>query len=365
MAKISGYQLFCVTLLFQLGTTVIFGFAASTGRDAWIVTLFSTTIGILLIRLYISIMNMNPGLTLVEWYPKQFGKWIGLPIAWLYPLLFLFDSGRIVGDLRDLVPTTILPNTPPLVITLLFVLVVVYGLYLGLSNVARVGEVLVPFILVLFIVEIVLLLFSKIVNPNLLKPVLWNGWSPVLNAIFPEGVSQTYGETLALTMIWTQVDQSKSVWKSTLFATIIASLTFMTFDLLAITIFGGLLFERSIYPFYSLTGMVNIEGFITNLNPFAVTYFIITAFFKLYIKMYTALAAVNILLPSVGKRKLIWPAALVVMVLGFTVSKNVTEHIYVLALKWITPYFWVPLFIILPVLLFVVSKMRLWLQQRN
>ncbi len=362
MGKISGYQLFCITFLFQLGTTVIFGFAASTGRDAWIVTLLSAIMGILLIRMYISIMKLNPGLTLVEWYPKQFGKWIGLPIAWLYPLIFLFDAGRIVADLRDLIPTTILPNTPPLVITLMFVLIVVYGLYLGLGNVAKVGEVLVPFIILLFIVEAALLLFSHIVSPVFLKPLLWNGWTPILKAVFPEGVSQTYGETLALAMIWTQVDRQERVWRITLFAAMLASLSFLTFDLLSITIFGDVLFKRSIYPFYSLTGMVNIEGFITNLNPFAVIYFIITAFFKLFLKMYTGLAAIHILLPSVGERKLIWPAVVAILILGFTVSENISEHIYVLAIKLITPYFWVPLFIIFPLLLLVVSQIRSWMQ---
>ncbi|OMF61943.1 endospore germination permease [Paenibacillus sp. FSL R5-0766] len=365
MIKLSGYQLFCLTFLFQLGTTVIFGFAASAGRDAWIVGLISATSGILLIRVYISIMNMNPGLTLVEWYPKQFGKWIGLPIAWLYPLLFLFDAGRILADLRDLIPTTILPDTPPMVIMLLFLVIIVYGLYLGLSNVAKVGELLVPFIIVLFVLEITLLLFSNIVSPKLLKPILWNGWAPVLKATFPEGISQTYGETLAMAMIWTQVARPEKIWKYTLLATIIASISFLSFDLLAVTIFGGVLFEKSLYPFYSLTGMVNIGGFITNLNPFAVIYFIITAYFKLFLKMYTALAALQILLPFVGKRVLIWAGALIVFVLGFIVSDNIAEHIYVLAIKQITPYVWVPLFIYLPLMLYLVSHIRLWMEARR
>ncbi|CAM3206497.1 endospore germination permease [Paenibacillus taichungensis] len=363
MSRLSGYQLFCITLLFQLGTTVIFGSGSSTGRDGWIVTILSAIIGIMLIRMYISIMNLNPGLSLVEWYPRQFGKWIGVPIAWLYPLMFLFDAGRIIGDLRDLIPTTILPTTPPLLITFLFILVIVYGMYLGLQSVARVGEILVPFILFLFVVEVLFLLFSHIVDFEFIKPILWDGWSPVLRAVFPEGTLQTFGETIALAVIWIRVERPENIWKNTLLATVISSLSFLTFDLLSIMIFGGLMFERSIYPFYSLSGMVNIEDFITNLNPFAVIYFIVTAFFKLFLKMYTGLAAIQILFPWIGMRKLIWPSALCVLLLGFVVSDNVTEHIYVLAVQWVTPYFWLPLFVIFPLILFIVSHVRQRLRQ--
>lgn len=360
MIKISGYQLFAITFLFQLGTTVIFGFASGVGRDAWIVTLMSAAIGILLIRLYVSLMKMNEGLTLVEWYPRQFGKWIGLPIAWLYPLLFLFDAGRIVGDLRDLIPTTLLPTTPPLVVTVLFLLVVVYGLYLGLENLSRVGEFLVPVIFLLFAIEIAMLAFSRIIEPKYVKPLLWEGWGPVLDAVFPEGITQTYGETIAFAMIWTSVNRPERIWRHTLLATLLSSLVFLVFDLLSITIFGGVLYERSVYPYFTLTGMVNIGGFITNVNPFAVMYFISTSFFKLFLKAYTALAAVQILVKTAKERRLIWPAALVALVLGFTVSDNVAEHLYVLAFKAVTPYVWVPLFIVFPVILYAVT----WIRQK-
>ena len=81
MSKISSYQLFVITFIFQLGTTVIFGFGGSAGRDAWISQLVSLCLGILVILVYTTLMRMNPGLTLVQWFPAQFGRWIGVPIA--------------------------------------------------------------------------------------------------------------------------------------------------------------------------------------------------------------------------------------------------------------------------------------------
>jgi spore germination protein KB len=91
MKRISLSQLFTLTVFFQIGTTIIFGFGASAGRDAWIVTIISFILGSIAIGIYLILMKLHPGLTLVEWFPAQFGKWIGTPIAWLYPLLFLYE----------------------------------------------------------------------------------------------------------------------------------------------------------------------------------------------------------------------------------------------------------------------------------
>jgi len=43
--------------------------------------------------------------------PGKLVIWAGIPIPWLYPLLFLFDRTNL-GDLKFLVPTTILPRQP-------------------------------------------------------------------------------------------------------------------------------------------------------------------------------------------------------------------------------------------------------------
>lgn len=102
MERISSYQLFALTMLFQIGTTIIFGFSSAAGRDAWLAVGMSTAIGSLAIYIYLKLMQMHPGLSLVEWYPRQFGRRLGMPVAWLYPLLLIYDAGRGLGDLRDL-----------------------------------------------------------------------------------------------------------------------------------------------------------------------------------------------------------------------------------------------------------------------
>ncbi|MEW9670908.1 endospore germination permease [Ammoniphilus sp. 3BR4] len=358
MERISSYQLFTMTFLYQLGTTIFFGFGASAGRDAWIAILISSLLGSLVIIMYIVLMRMNPGLTLVEWFPAQFGRWVGTPIAWLYPLIFLFDGGRIVGDLRDLIPTTLLPSTPPLVFNGVFLLIIAYGLYLGIENLARAGEIALPIIVLLFIIETILLFYSEVIHFQFLLPVFGNGWSPIWATVYPNGITQTYGETIAFAMIWTQTKNPKQIMKITILSSLISGLFLAVAVTLAITVFDEDLFKRSVYPLYSLLGVVSIGNFINNLSPFGVIYLSVTAFFKTFIKIFAAIRAIQILTSLRDERLLILPAVIIAMALGMTVSKNVAEHIPKLALNIIVPYVWVPLFLILPSILLIVTWIR-------
>lgn len=179
-----------------------------------------------------------------------------------------------------------------------------------------------------------------------------------MKAVFPEGISQTYGETIALAMLWPLAHRQERIWKVTIYSTSVVTLFFIISDLMAIATFDDVLFKRNIYPLYSLTGLVNISGFITNINAFVVVYFISTAYIKLFIKVFAALTAIQILLRMESYRPLIWPSAVIVMVLGFIVSTNITEHIYILAIERTTPFVWVPLFLVFPSILFIVSYIR-------
>lgn len=175
MQRISISQIFLLTLVFQIGSSVIFGFASEAGSDAWLSTLICTGIGTCLVIMYLILMRLHPGLSLVEWFPAQFGQWLGIPIAWFYMLHFLYNAGRTLGDIKDLIPTTILPGTPNWFILGVFMIAIAYALYSGIEVLARLAELILPVILVLFLVEIILIFSSDITDIKHLQPVLGEG----------------------------------------------------------------------------------------------------------------------------------------------------------------------------------------------
>ncbi|MEK3671730.1 MULTISPECIES: GerAB/ArcD/ProY family transporter [unclassified Paenibacillus] len=357
MNKITSYQLFTITFIFQLGTTIIFGFGGTAGRDAWIGELISSALGVVIILVYTTLMGMNPGLSLVQWFPAQFGRWIGTPIAFVYPLVFLYFVGRIIADIRDMVSTTLLNNTPLILITGLFALIIAFCLYGGAQIIARLGELFLPIVIIIFSIEIILLFGSGVMHIKNIQPVLENGWGPIWNVVYPGGVTQSFGEAIVLAMFWPEVKTPSKVMKITVISTVLSGIMIACLDLFAISVFGGV-FSRFLYPLYTLLSLISIGKFIENLQMFGVLYFLMTALLKSVIYMFGALKGIQQLTKMKSYRSLIIPSCLLSLILGMTMSKNITEHIYYHHFKILLPYVSVPLHLVLPAILLTVTWFR-------
>ncbi|MHC1685140.1 MAG: endospore germination permease [Clostridiaceae bacterium] len=357
MERISNYQLFMLITLYEVGTTVIFGFTSGAGRSAWIPVLISTFIGILINIVYYGLYKMNPGLTVVQWYPAQFGKWIGVPIAWIYTLEFMYDAGRGINDLEILIPNTLLPRTPIWIIELIFILVLTYGLFNGIETIARLGELFLPVILFLYVLEVMLLCSSDIINVQYIKPFLGKGWRNILDAVWPLGITQTFGQTLEFTMLWPQIKDQNKILRTTILATLLSGFFIASLNIFAIISLGEATFARSLFPLYELIRLINVGDFIENLDAINVLYFLTTAFFKLYIHLFSALRGLQQLTYSKNNTTLIIMIVSIVFFLGMNMAESTSEHLTV-GVEIIPYNLWLPLFYILPIILFIVSSIR-------
>ncbi|MFD1953033.1 endospore germination permease [Paenibacillus thailandensis] len=357
MNKMTNFQLFSITFIYQLGTTIIFGFGGQAGRDAWIGQLLSICLGLLVILMNIALMRMNPGLTLVQWFPAQLGRWIGTPIAFFYPLLFLYSAGRIIADIRDMISTALLPNTPLIVVTAIFTAIIAYCVYEGIAGVSRLGELFFPIVLILFCTEVVLLAGSGVLHFRNLLPPLEHGWGPVWKTVYPSGITQTFGETIILAMFWPEAKNTNKVMKITVFATLLSGIVITCFDVLAILVFGNM-FSGFLYPLYTLLSVISIGQFIENIQMFGALYFLMTALLKSVVLMFAAVKGLQQLTKIKSYRVLILPACAISLLLGMTMSRNIAEHIYRHHFEIFVPYIWVPMLLILPTLLLIVTWFR-------
>lgn len=357
MNKITNYQLFTLVVLYEIGTTIIFGFAASAGRAAWISVLISASIGILINIVYFKLMNMNKGLALVEWFPAQFGKWIGVPIAWMYVIEFIYDGGRGIGDLEILIPGTILPKTPIIVVELIFISVLTYALFSGIEVIGRLGEVFFPIIMVMYFIEILLIFGSDIIDVNNIRPYLGEGWKSIWESVWPLGITQSFGQTIEFAMIWPLVKKTEKIMKTTLFATMVSGVFIASLDVLAILVLGENMFTKSTLPLFRMIRIINIGDFAENLDTIGVIYLLTTAFLKICIHLFCAVRGIQLLVNTESKLVAIPLVAISVLYLGANMASSSSEHIEV-GLKVIPYNLWFPLFYIFPLVLFVVTMVR-------
>ncbi|WP_276353319.1 GerAB/ArcD/ProY family transporter [Cohnella caldifontis] len=357
MIRISRFQLFSMLILFQLGTTILFGFASGAGRDAWIASLLSALLGAAIIAGYLALFRMTGGLTLVEWFPALFGRWPGTIAAWLYPLLFLYDAGRIVADIRFLFPITILSGTPDWVIAGSFLIVVVYGLYAGVEVVGRVAGVLFPVVMVFFFLEIVLLVASGSLDAHHLSPVMAEGWGRVWNTVWPLGITQTFGESISFAMIWTYIARKNGLAGTTLAATLAAGAIIALTDVLGINGLGEGVFRQMTLPSLALLKLPSLADFLENLDALGVIYLVVNAFMKLSLHLLSVVLCVRRLTGAKSDRWIIPAAAAAAFFMGMTMADSFTDHLEA-GFRNLPLQIWVPLFLVLPAAALAVAGIR-------
>ncbi len=358
MEKISQYQLFALTMFFQVGTTIIFGFGASAGKDAWIVSIISIFFGTLAIGVYLLLMSLNSGLTLVEWFPAQLGKWVGTPIAWLYPFLSLYELGRGLNDIKFMLQTILYPDTPFLALIIPFLLVAAYVQLKGIEVLGRVGELILPFFLLLFIVLIILVGGSNILEIENFLPILEEGWQPIGRASFPLGASQGFAQTLEFAMVWPLVNSNqKNIAKITILATILSGMIIFISQLILIMGLVEFDYKSQVFPMYTLIKKIDMGLFLRNLDAIGVLFMVISTFFKVSLHMFFSIRSIQILTNIDNSRKLIIPLTILSLYLGYSVSSNVPEHLKV-ALEVFPMVLWLPLLWVFPFLLLIITVIK-------
>lgn len=356
MERISNYQLFALVFLYEVGSTLVFGFASTAGRAAWISVLISAFIGILINFVYFTIFKMNPGLTIVEWYQTQFGKWLGVPIAWIFVLELIYDGCRGIADLEIVIPSTVLPRTPIFVVQCIYLAVITYALFSGIEIMARLGELFFPLVVFLCLILIIMIFSSNILNVDYIKPVLGKGWSNIWNSVWPLGITQTFGQTIEFTMLWPLVKKPEKIMRTTFFATILAGLLIAFFDVLAVLGLGENTFSKSIFPVFRLFRLISVGDFFENLDAISILFLLSNSFIKSALHLFNAVRGIQQLTYSKSKI-FILTVVIIVLLGGNKMATSSPEHLAV-GLK-IVPYnLWFPLYYVLPIILLIVTLIR-------
>lgn len=326
-AKISVIQLFALMFIFEMGTALVVSYGISARKDAWLAILFGMAGGIILFFIYYYLSNQYPKLLLTSISRKIFGKYLGWVVGLLYILYFLYICSRNVREFSDLLGSTTLRKTPLMVIVISFVLVICYVLYLGIEVLGRTAEVLIVILIIFGMLGTLFILVSNIIDPHHLRPILENGWKPILSTAFPMLISFPFGEMIVFLMIipyLNEREKMKKVWLSVvIFSGIILSLT----AAINIAVLGVDVMERAAFPTLATVGKVNILNFIQRLDALVVFSLLITVFFKASIYLYGAVIGLADLFKVKKYQQILFPIGGILIFLSIVNASNYVEHI--------------------------------------
>lgn len=340
--KINGWQLAFLIFCFTIATSVMFLPAKPAKNLAWLAVIYGMAEGLLFLAVLVALVKRFPGKTLVEINETVFGRIAGKAISLLYIWFFIHVASlhlRTAGDFF----TTLYPETPMLVFLAWFILVSVSAARNGIEVIARCSQIIVPFVLFLYVSDDILLLkdadFTRLLpifGDVSLLDFLQAGHA--INAIL-------FGETVVFLVVFAYLNNNSGVTRYSSLAFILAALAVSISAARNQAVLGNLM-SIATYPTYMAVRVINIGEILTRLEILVVIGFIFISFIKLSLLQYSASLSLAQVFGLTTYLPLVLPLAAIITCLGFMNFQSHVEGI-TFAGKYY-PYYALPFELFLP-----------------
>ncbi|GIM28217.1 hypothetical protein CPJCM30710_08830 [Clostridium polyendosporum] len=357
---ISKKQLFMIMVLFQLGSSVVV-LGVGARQDAWIAVLVGMVGGLLLSFIYTYLYIKNPAdISFEKILTYLLGKRFGDIITFIYIMYFTYVVARVIADIRFLIHTTVLHETPELILSVFLMLPMIYAAYHGVEVIGRLAELFFPLIIIIFFFIYLFLGTGESLHLGNLKPVLGHGWGIIFENVLKETMPVPFSETINFMNLYPNVKKEekqeirKPVFFSVIFSGIILSAT-MGVNIMVNSLH---VFENLTFPILTTIGTITIGEFIERLDILAIIILMVVNFFKILIWLYStvemSISLFGLSLKHRPKIILFISAAAILMSVNLG---SIVEH-YELGSKVIPPYFHGSLLMGVPLLLMIIAFLK-------
>lgn len=322
-------------------------------QDAWLSTLIGLVLGMLVVLLFITVGNLYPNLSFVQYILKILGKWIG-SIVVIFFLIFLFLSvSAHTRELADFITTQILIETPIKVIHFMFITVIIFGVRCGLGTIARTSEVLYPVVFIFL-----LILFSLVLQDirlEWIRPILNGGFKPVFSGALV-ATAFPFMELVVFLMFLPNITKQNKIKKNFLKGALIGGSILVIVVLLCILVLGDATTIRSVYPTFALARSISIGNSIQRIEGIIAILWTITVYIKITLYAYAFHIGLVQLLNLKEYRLFTFPFGFILFASTTLVAPNVSYFNDVISKYWSFYDFTIAVF--LPLLLICVYSIR-------
>jgi spore germination protein KB len=355
MTQISRLQFRYLLLWMILGTGILalpFSIAQFTVRDGWIVPLFFfvgtalvTAVGVLFIRTF-------PNQSLMNGLETAFGPWIGRAAGIWMLILFLIFAGTLLRELSVFVETTSLPKTPLYLISAVITVPIAFAVFQGLEVVGRLAEFLTP---VAFIIAVVITALSfQNVDLSQLRPILANGWTPVLRASLMPATTFPFEFIVALQFVKSLSDVP-SFGKDMLLVGAFLSIIGIGIEIIVICTLGSSVAYLSL-PVVEVIRGIGIGHFVERLDTIYIMGVIATMVIKICTILYVTASGLQDVFRLPSTKNIAWTVGTAVWtanVVLFPNSPALQEFII-----FMSPAYYTFSLVMLPLLAVLIYRMR-------
>ncbi|MGJ3195944.1 GerAB/ArcD/ProY family transporter [Peribacillus frigoritolerans] len=353
-ANISGYQLFVLIFLFEMGSALLVPLAGEAKQAAWLVILIAMVGGFLLFFIYYGLFQYYPDQLLTEFVRSILGNFLGRIVAFLYILYFIYLAARVLRDFGDTLLTFAYPHIPLFVANAAFILVVVYTVRKGVEVLTRTGELFFVLENLLLMTFFLLIVASGMIHLNNLKPVIEMSVTEMVKMAFTKTIFFPFGEIISFLMIFPYLNEPKRLKKIGISSIAAAGIFLGIIMAMNIAVLGVDLTTRSQYPLLSLIQSIEVAGFLERLDVYFLFLLMIGGFIKISVFTYVAVTGTanvfNVKQPS----RLAYPVGFVILLSSIIIASSFTEHMHE-GLGAVPIYIHLPFQVIIPLLLLIIA----------
>lgn len=350
---ISNKQGITLMMLFIFGSTLVLGTGGEAKKDVWLAKIIGIILAIPVSMMYAKLLSMFEGKDIFDISKLAFGSFLGNIINLLCIWFALHIAALVLFSFSEFVGIVGLDKTPRVVFMGSLMFLCAWGAKEGIEVLGRWSEILLIFLI--FIV----FMTSTLAIPNFkfsnLLPVLQDGIKPVLKGAF-SAFTFPFTETVIFTMVFSCEKDKKSLYKIYILGLLIAGFVLVITALRNILVLGSYMMSMAYYPSFNAVARINIGYFLQRLESASSIIFLISGFAQISVSLLGASKGISKLFNFKDYRFIVVPTALIVLNLGFLVSKDITE-----LTKWnleIFPYYGLIFELVLPSLIYICAKIR-------
>ncbi len=353
-AQISGKRFMFTVAFFLQSSALLTSFLSTvTLQDSWLAVLFGTVLCLPLLWLFRTLMVMFPDKNLLQILDEVYGPVVGKIFGVLYAWFFITLTALNLTDLGDFAKITVMAETPHVVLVLLCIMVSAWAVRYGLNVITRYGALFV--VIEFSIVAIsILLALNQLDFENFLPmfelPAIKYVQSIHIIATIP------FGELVAFLMITPNVKLSRRDTTKYLFWGVgMGALTLLAVVVRDIAMLGNM-FHMFALPGLVTLRLVNMGEALSRMEILFAVALIMLLFFKITFLYYVSVIAIAQLIKVKAYRRIVLAAGALIIVYGQTLYPNPIEH--AASARETTPVIWTLFEILLPLLTFIIAKLR-------
>ncbi|KRF51466.1 spore gernimation protein [Bacillus sp. Soil768D1] len=198
--RITTSQATVILINFILGTGILTLPRASAEKgktpDIWITVILGGLISMIAGVIMVKLSQQFPEKTFYQYSHEIVGKWMGGLLSILIVGYFLITSGFQLRSMAEVVRYFLLEGTPTWAIMMPFMWISLYLIMGGINPIARLFEIILPITIFLFL--LVIFVSLKIFEIDNIRPVLGDGFTPVLKGIKTTTLAFTGPEIMLL-----------------------------------------------------------------------------------------------------------------------------------------------------------------------